>query len=135
MQISGLSNPRRMSKKGIAHCLYFLSCVQGDRGLLGPKGERVRTFQIVTFWGRRVKGFQDFIVTSEQMDSYLNMSLILQGRGIKGEKYLYVFSNIWGLSVFIGFVSLHAGEHSPPSVEHGKDPRGRGANAFHQRGL
>ena len=51
------------------------------------------------------------------MDSYLNESVILQGRGVNGKKYLYVFSNIWGLIDFIGFISLHVGERSPPSVE------------------
>lgn len=52
------------------------------------------------------------------MDNYLNESVIIQGRGIKGKKYLYVFSNIWRLSDFIGFISFHVDECSPHNVEH-----------------
>lgn len=58
------------------------------------------------------------------MNSYLNESVTLQGRGINSKKYLYVFSNIWGLSDFIGFISLHVGERSPPQhAALSKDPR------------
>ena len=51
------------------------------------------------------------------MGNNLNKSVILQGRGVNGKKYLYGFSDTWNLGDFTGFISLHVGEGGPLSVE------------------